>query len=125
MVRFLTPLHFVSSYTLVEVARVLVELDTALKTNAEDRIVEYYLQNFFAGTNKLHAAFLKDVDELVNPFTQVSLGNLSFLYLLLVLGSFTYAPLQRHLDTSHPRNTQRSALPKWEDGGIHLSPPLT
>ena len=58
-----------------EVARVLAELESALKTNTEDRVVEYYLQTFFVAAGKLHHAFLKDVDELVNPFTQVSLGT--------------------------------------------------
>eukprot|EP00026_Physarum_polycephalum_P007338 Phypoly_transcript_07397.p1 GENE.Phypoly_transcript_07397~~Phypoly_transcript_07397.p1 ORF type:complete len:327 (+),score=69.58 Phypoly_transcript_07397:547-1527(+) len=60
-------------------ARVLAELDNAIKMNVEDRVVDYFMQTFFVAANKLHAAFLKDVDELVNPFTQVSLASLGYM----------------------------------------------
>jgi hypothetical protein len=75
-VLFYFVLFFLSFLTWpIEVARVLAELDNALKINTEDRVVEYYLQTFFVAAGKLHNAFLKDVDEVVNPFTQVSLGT--------------------------------------------------
>lgn len=51
----------------------LSEMQEALNMNDES-LLEYLLQAFVVTTSKLHNAFIKDVDDLVNPFTQVSLG---------------------------------------------------
>jgi hypothetical protein len=74
----LLPMHILT-LLFTEVARALNELDMAIQTQAEDRIVEYYMQTFFLAAGKLHSAFLKDIDELVNPFTQVNLASLGYI----------------------------------------------
>lgn len=61
---------------LQEVAQAMAELEHSY---VEDRLVEYYLQNFFVAAGKLHNAFLKDVDELVNPFTQANLASFGYM----------------------------------------------
>lgn len=61
-----------------EMARIMAELDNSLKNNSEDRVVEYLLQAFFLAAGKLHNANMKEINEMVNPFTQASLVAMGY-----------------------------------------------
>jgi len=63
---------------LAEMKQILEKLDEAVKSNADDKSIQYYIQLYFLSLEKRHPMINKEIDKLVNPLTQAKLATMGY-----------------------------------------------
>jgi len=67
-----------TSSLLEETKQIVEKLDEAIKNNADDQYIQYWIQLYFRLGEKRIALANKDIDKLVNPLTQAKLATMGY-----------------------------------------------
>jgi len=63
---------------LEELRQIVEKLDAAVKSNADDSVLQYLLQLYYCSSEKRLIAAIKEFEKLVNPLTQAKLATMGY-----------------------------------------------